>query len=304
MLKVSVCIPTFNRYELLCKTLDSICSQTYANIEIIVSDNCSSDKTPTVAEKYSNVKYFRQSEEVNWYENWNSSLALAQGDLIAIYHDDDIYDERMIEECVNAFRENENAIMLHTASYHFKNDSIEDRFIRPQPDHPKYMSSIEYLVYVTRYWCTINCPTVMVRKEIYRKYRFNSDYLSADYDMWFKMLQNEGGIIYLNTPLMFYRQHGSIKTKIDNFKAIKQYKEMFLRNLTPENASSIPYLEESLNDLLNKRVLDEFNYKKIYSIGSILAFMQETKKYGFEISIFSLASRFFSKLFNKLFRAI
>ena len=64
---VNVGIPTYNRPEGLRRTLECITNQTYKNLEIIVSDNCSSDtEVQKVAEEFVNkdnsIQYFRQEE--------------------------------------------------------------------------------------------------------------------------------------------------------------------------------------------------------------------------------------------------
>jgi abequosyltransferase len=59
---LSICIPTFNRSEVLDNTLNSLFSNSEFNsnqIEVIVSDNCSTDNTVQVVTKYPLVKYYR-----------------------------------------------------------------------------------------------------------------------------------------------------------------------------------------------------------------------------------------------------
>lgn len=77
---LSICIPTYNRASILEKTLDSIVRQLDDDIEIVISDNCSTDNTEEVgrryAEKYDSIKYYRN--EVN-VRDANFSLSLDRG---------------------------------------------------------------------------------------------------------------------------------------------------------------------------------------------------------------------------------
>ena len=77
---LSICIPTYNRAAVLEKTLDTIVQQLDDEIEIVISDNCSTDNTEEVgrkyANKYKNIKYFRN--EVN-VRDANFSLSLDRG---------------------------------------------------------------------------------------------------------------------------------------------------------------------------------------------------------------------------------
>ena len=65
MKKVSVIIPAFNNSDLTIKCLNSIISQSYQNIEIIVVDSCSSDNTLKILNKYKNKikKLMSESDE-------------------------------------------------------------------------------------------------------------------------------------------------------------------------------------------------------------------------------------------------
>ena len=60
---VTVAIPTFNRSQLLKKSLQSVLAQTHADLEVLVLDNASVDDTPTVVKALSDprVKYLRNS---------------------------------------------------------------------------------------------------------------------------------------------------------------------------------------------------------------------------------------------------
>ena len=77
---LSLCIPTYNRADLLEKTLESLVEQLDDEIEIVISDNCSTDNTEEVgrryAEEYDNINYYRN--EVN-VRDANFSLSLDRG---------------------------------------------------------------------------------------------------------------------------------------------------------------------------------------------------------------------------------
>lgn len=82
---LSICIPTYNRADILKQSLESLVSQDVfkqtEDIEIVISDNCSTDNTPQVAEKFAaqygkKVQYFRNPKNV---EDKNFSLALERG---------------------------------------------------------------------------------------------------------------------------------------------------------------------------------------------------------------------------------
>ncbi|MES9968407.1 MAG: glycosyltransferase [Candidatus Thiodiazotropha sp.] len=90
-MKVSVIIPTYNRAELLLKTVQSVLAQTYQDFEIIVIDDGSSDNTEDVINGYSpKIRYLKQ-ENAGLNASRNRALDLAQGEYIATLDDDDIW---------------------------------------------------------------------------------------------------------------------------------------------------------------------------------------------------------------------
>jgi glycosyltransferase involved in cell wall biosynthesis len=107
---VSVGIPAYNRPEGLKKTLESITGQTYRNLEIIVSDNCSPD--PNVEriakdfEKLDNrIQYFRQTENTGAANNFRFVLGKARGEYFMWAADDDFISEDFIWQAVRFFKE-------------------------------------------------------------------------------------------------------------------------------------------------------------------------------------------------------
>ncbi|PUB79824.1 MAG: hypothetical protein B6D77_09750 [gamma proteobacterium symbiont of Ctena orbiculata] len=90
-MKVSVIIPTYNRAELLLKTVQSVLAQTYQDFEIIIINDGSSDNTETVIKDYSpKIRYLNQ-ENAGLNATRNRALKLAQGEYIATLDDDDIW---------------------------------------------------------------------------------------------------------------------------------------------------------------------------------------------------------------------
>lgn len=104
---VSIGIPTYNRPEGMKRTLDFILGQTYANIEIILSDNCSTNQeVEEIARQYtiedSRVKYFRQSENVGIVKNFQFVLSEAKGEFYMWAADDDEWHPSFIQTCLDS----------------------------------------------------------------------------------------------------------------------------------------------------------------------------------------------------------
>ena len=93
-MKVSILIPTFNRVSYLKETIESALKQSYCDIEIIVSDNCSTDGTAELMAQYSDfkkIKSYRNESNLGMVGNWYKMLhEYTTGDFFLILSDDDL----------------------------------------------------------------------------------------------------------------------------------------------------------------------------------------------------------------------
>lgn len=104
---VSIGIPTYNRADsYLGYALRSAVNQTYKNIEIIVSDNCSPDNTESVVRAFDDprVRYYRQTENIGPVKNRHFCLEQSRGDYFVMLLDDDLIDSDFISTCMDAAR--------------------------------------------------------------------------------------------------------------------------------------------------------------------------------------------------------
>lgn len=104
---VSIGIPTYNRANSYLRySLRSAVSQTYKNIEIIVSDNCSSDNTESVVKEFDDprIRYYRQEENIGPVKNRNFCLEQSQGQYFLLLFDDDVIDDDFIATCMEAVK--------------------------------------------------------------------------------------------------------------------------------------------------------------------------------------------------------
>ena len=91
MAKVSVCIPTFNRQNLLPYAIESVLQQSYQDFELIVCDDGSTDDTPELMSQYTDdrIKYIRHSQNIGKSNNMRSGFDAAQGEYFIKFDDDD-----------------------------------------------------------------------------------------------------------------------------------------------------------------------------------------------------------------------
>lgn len=102
---VTIAIPTYNRAEsYFLSALQSALSQTYSNIEMVVSDNCSNDHTQAMvrAIKDPRIRYFRHDPGIGQKNNYNFCIEQAKGSYVLLLHDDDLIDDDFVSACMHA----------------------------------------------------------------------------------------------------------------------------------------------------------------------------------------------------------
>lgn len=103
-LLVTIAIPTYNRADsYLRNALESALNQTYSKIEVIVSDNCSSDGTEELIKSYSDdrLKYIRHTRNIGAINNFNFGVKEAKGQYFLMLHDDDMIDSDFVQTCLS-----------------------------------------------------------------------------------------------------------------------------------------------------------------------------------------------------------
>ena len=114
---VSICIPTYNGEAYIEACMDSALQQTYSNLEIIVSDDASRDKTLAIIEKYKNETkipihvFNHQPNGIG--ANWNNCVKYAEGDYIKFLFQDDLLDSNCILEMVQLMASSNHMGMVY-----------------------------------------------------------------------------------------------------------------------------------------------------------------------------------------------
>lgn len=110
---ITIAIPTVNRVEYLKKSLSSALLQTFKDIEIIVSNNGSTDTTQEYLETISDerVKVYHQSPQLCAISNWNFCLQKAKGEYFLLLSDDDMIDQNFAEQCAHAYNANKRPVI-------------------------------------------------------------------------------------------------------------------------------------------------------------------------------------------------
>ena len=108
---ISVIVPCYNHARFLEERMESILGQTYQNIEVIILDDCSTDNSREIIERYRQDKRVTHIvyNEVNTgkpFLQWRKGMELAKGEICWIAESDDSCDKRMLERLVKEYTDN------------------------------------------------------------------------------------------------------------------------------------------------------------------------------------------------------
>jgi len=116
---VTIGICTYNRAEgYLQDALRSAVAQEYPNLEIVVSDNASTDRTEEVVNAFEDprIRYFKQPRNLGVNGNFNFCLEQARGAYFLLLHDDDVIDPDFIEVCMDAAKDETHHGLIRTGT--------------------------------------------------------------------------------------------------------------------------------------------------------------------------------------------
>jgi glycosyltransferase involved in cell wall biosynthesis len=115
---VSIGMPVFNGEKSLAQALDSLLKQDYTNLEIIISDNGSTDHTPEICQEFlkkdSRIKYSHSPENLGSNWNFNRVFNLSSGEYFMWAAHDDLRDLSFVRACVEKLEQFPEAVLCHT----------------------------------------------------------------------------------------------------------------------------------------------------------------------------------------------
>mgnify|MGYP001448816139 CR=1 FL=1 len=222
---VSVLIPTYNRPAYFEEALISVLKQTYPNIEIIIGDDSTDDRTEALIRDkymhYSNISYIRNPRTLGQFENSINLINKANGEFINFLMDDDLFFSQKIEKMMRFFLNDLNKEIVLVTSFRKLIDG-EGNYL-PDGEINKKLYDSDVIVSGKEVGNQILMDTFNYVGEpttvLFRKYALsepfgtlaNRRYLcSVDLASWLELL-SKGKMVYLSEPLSCFRLHPTQK---------------------------------------------------------------------------------------------
>lgn len=223
--KVSILIPSYNQEEVIEQTLHSALSQTYENIEVIVSDDGSTDLTSQILNQWQQkfpqkLKIFLHKENLGVTKNHTRGLLECTGDFITFLDGDDIFLPEKIEKQLTFMLETPDC----SISYHDVDtfDSLTGKQIYLWSKRfGTRQGTIRELVRFGNY---LPAVSVMVRRKDLPPDGYDQRIaVYSDWFLWLCTLSNgRGKICYMDDILAKYRRHSGNLTNVSKWKFTDQ----------------------------------------------------------------------------------
>ena len=240
-MSVSIITPTFNSERFIAETILSVQAQTYQNWEMIIVDDCSTDKTAeivaSIQEKDSRIKYFYNTTNKGSAFSRNLALQKAKGKWIAFLDSDDLWHPEKLEKQIEFMTKN---------NFHFSytNYSVIDENSKGTGiliTGPKVITNN-----LMKAYCWPGCLTVMYDAEKVGIMQTVDIKINEEYALWIKIAEKLNCYL-LDENLAKYRRHDKSLTSQSYFTLIKWHYMMFR---TSENRNVISSLILTLVNII------------------------------------------------------
>ena len=202
---VSVVLAVYNGERFLRCALDSLVSQTFTDFELIIVDDASTDRTPSILDDYTDPRLVRManSENAGQTPSLNKGLQIARGELIARHDADDISHPERLRLQVEAMRSDRNLALLGTAYERIDRRGRLLEKVSPPTTNERLQKRLEE--------GNIFCHgSVIMRRDLLEKVGGYNDYFSVtqDYDLWLRLAEH-GELANLPHALYQFRFDGA-----------------------------------------------------------------------------------------------
>ncbi|MEM4217279.1 MAG: glycosyltransferase family 2 protein, partial [Candidatus Methanomethylicaceae archaeon] len=203
--KVSVIIPVYNCEKYIRECVESVLSQDYENLEVIVVDDGSTDATPNILKEFGQkIRYIHQANR-GAAAALNEGIRFASGSLIAWLSADDLYLPGKIIAQVQKFQEDPSLGLVYTDWIMIDAEGREILTVQaPCPPEKAFVREMLKGNF-------INGSSVLIRRECFERAGYFDERLPADVDgdMWFRLLKHGYRFGHVPKLLLKYRWHPS-----------------------------------------------------------------------------------------------
>lgn len=205
--QISVIMAAYNAENTIGEAIESVIKQSHKQWELIVVNDCSTDCTREIVEKYAmceqRIKLVDNEENMGVSKTRLAAVQKAKYDWIAILDSDDAWADCKLEKQI-CVAKNKEADIVYTGSAFMEDDSSQKEWILHVPEHVTYKQLLRQNI--------ISNSSAMVKKSVYSDNYVVGDEMHEDFALWLMALKN-GAVAYgVDEPLLIYRLSTHSKT--------------------------------------------------------------------------------------------
>ena len=205
--RISIIMAAYNAEKTIESAIHSVLSQTYPDFELLVVNDCSTDKTAVlvaaIAEKDDRVRLISNEKNSGVSYTRKHGLEEARGEWIAILDSDDAWASEKLEKQIE-LQKKTNAELLFTGSAFMDADGRPINWYLHAPAEVTYRQLLKQNV--------LSNSSALVRKELYAKYYAVGDEMHEDFAIWLSILKEGRKAYGVDEPLLIYRIAKSSKS--------------------------------------------------------------------------------------------
>jgi teichuronic acid biosynthesis glycosyltransferase TuaG len=231
---VSVIMPAYNAQKYIAESIESVIAQTYANWELIVIDDGSTDNTGNIIKQYKqqDVRIKSIYQENSGQGNAkNVGIEISRGEYIAFLDADDLWLKEKLEVSVNTIKV-ADVSLLFTNYAVFNSELDVSKLTTMQVGNTIYKGR-ESIITFLNYNQVPNLTVLAKREAVISAGKFTDMKVAEDYEMWLRMLGMGHTFQSIAAPLSLYRMHDNSITAKDRhatFEIIQIIKDFGSKN--------------------------------------------------------------------------
>lgn len=266
---VTVFIPIYNSEKYIKETLKSIINQTYDNLEILIIDDGSTDRSLEIINEFKDkrIKILKNETNKGIPYTRNRGLKNSNGKYIAIMDSDDISMKDRIEKQVNYLQTHPNIDLVSSNIKKFSNNRFENFIYRIHSEFKKYLNDTQ-VKYNMIFSNPIPNTSVMIRKETIEKLNLRYDekfFVAQDYNFWVDMILSNCKLIVMKDVLLEYRTGHMNITKFSSLNK-KNIRKEIIFNIKDK---MLNYYKIELSDYEKRMFFEFFGEERIEKINEI-----------------------------------
>lgn len=239
--KVSIVIPSYAQGHFIERTIQSIISQGYPSLELIICDGGSTDDTLSIIKRYEQFIYYSVSGPDNGQSHAiNKGFAKATGDIVAWINSDDMYLPGTISKVVDAFKDPDVRWVTGDCEVIDQNDHVIDYY---RAELPK--SDLHWLaLFVLGHSTAFIQPSTFWRREVLKQagYLRENFHYSFDHEFFFRVWKEYGKPHMFREPLSQFRLHSQSKTVSQDERFTKENRRIGWMHSREESLKDRLYL--------------------------------------------------------------